>query len=56
MIEKSVKRQSGIRAMPAGTEMNVRTIGKHPREEHGQVSPAANQRSASSRSWALMNT
>ena len=26
-IENSVKRQSGMRATPAGTEMNVRTTG-----------------------------
>jgi hypothetical protein len=37
-IEKSRKRQMGMRATPAGTEMNVRTIGSM-REKKTVASP-----------------
>ena len=54
--EKATKRQSGIRAMPAGTEMNVRTIGSM-REKNTVASPhRAKCRSAVARSAAEMST
>ena len=43
---KTVKRQNGIRATPAGSEMNVRTIGSM-RVKNTVASPwRSNQRSA----------
>jgi len=49
---KSVKRQKGIRATPAGSEMKVRTTGSS-REKKTVASPwRSNQRSATRR-WCV---
>ena len=51
-----VKRQNGIFATPAGSEMNVRMIGSM-REKNTVASPCfSNQSSATLRWWGLMNT
>ena len=51
-----VKRQKGIRATPAGSEMKVRMIGRQ-REKKTVASPYfSNQLSAHLRWWGLMKT
>jgi hypothetical protein len=44
-----VKRQNGIRATPAGSEMKVRTIGSMRLKKTAQPPHRSNQRSARSR-------
>jgi hypothetical protein len=53
-VVNSVNRQNGMRAAPAGSEMNVRTIGSM-REKKTVASPClSNQRSAQSMCSFLM--
>ena len=53
---RTEKRMNGIRATPAGSEMNVRTIGSM-RVKKTVASPwRSNQRSATFRWWGLMKT
>ena len=48
------KRQNGMRATPAGSEMNVRTIGSIRLKNTAGAPQRANQRSASARWDCLM--
>ena len=51
---RTEKRMNGMRATPAGSEMNVRTIGSI-RVKKTVASPCfSNQRSATTRWWGLM--
>jgi hypothetical protein len=50
----TVKRMNGIRATPAGSEMNVRTMGSIRLKNTAGAPQRSNQRSASARCDALM--